>query len=640
MPTNTLTSLAILKVNIDHGGDYLDYLRPFILQTLLDYDLDPITDIAVKQCLQEQFSLEIPERTIEIVLKRLSRRHAIKRDHGVYRKTGELPDPELAVKQAEAERHIRAVLQGLRQFSQGTINPIDSDEQAIIAICAFLADFDVVCLRAYLRGTAIPQYNHIDQTDISLVSQYVQEIYKSSPERFNSFLVLVQGHMLANALLCPDLQNYNQTYKDVTFFLDTPLLLHALGLTGEGKESAAHELVDLLTKLGGKVAAFSHSCQELQGVLRAVATNLDSPDAHGEIVHEARKHSLNRSDILLLAEETTERLRDAGIQVETTPRYLEIFQIDETVFEDVLTDEVSYQNPRAKEYDINSVRSIYTLRANKPSPTVERARAVFVTNNGSFARAAWKYGQQHESSYDVSSVINSFSLANIAWLKGPMGAPSIPRTQLLAISYAALQPSTRQLNRFMAEIDRLEAQGKINKRDHQLLRSSPLVQDELMHLTLGEDEALTEDTIMQTLERISSEIRGEESEKLVAEQEAHRMTRHHLESSRQRNEEIRSSIYWKCQKTANLQSKLLIYLLGLLMIADLGAGIIMPFIFSVTLSLVAVPVILAVSFFTFMSRWYGISVEDARRRLDSWLLSRLLRREARILGIDVQELLP
>ena len=29
--TNTLTSLAILKVTIDGGRDYLDYLRPFIL---------------------------------------------------------------------------------------------------------------------------------------------------------------------------------------------------------------------------------------------------------------------------------------------------------------------------------------------------------------------------------------------------------------------------------------------------------------------------------------------------------------------------------------------------------------------------------------------------------------------------------
>ena len=65
------------------------------------------------------------------------------------------------------------------------------------------------------------------------------------------------------------------------------------------------------------------------------------------------------------------------------------------------------------------------IRANKPAPSIEKAGAVFVTSNASFARAAWEYGQQHGSSRDVSSVIASFSLANVAWLKAPVGAPSV-----------------------------------------------------------------------------------------------------------------------------------------------------------------------------------------------------------------------
>ena len=41
MSTATLTSLAILKVNLDQGNDYLDYLRPFILQVLVEHKPDP-----------------------------------------------------------------------------------------------------------------------------------------------------------------------------------------------------------------------------------------------------------------------------------------------------------------------------------------------------------------------------------------------------------------------------------------------------------------------------------------------------------------------------------------------------------------------------------------------------------------------
>ena len=45
MSTATLTSLAILKVTVDQKGDYLDYLRPFILQVLYDHKPWKFTEV-------------------------------------------------------------------------------------------------------------------------------------------------------------------------------------------------------------------------------------------------------------------------------------------------------------------------------------------------------------------------------------------------------------------------------------------------------------------------------------------------------------------------------------------------------------------------------------------------------------------
>ena len=276
MSTVTLTSLAILKVHIDQGNDYLDYLRPFILQVLVEHKPDPVTIEVVSDYIRTQFGLEIPRRTVEIVLKRISKRHPLKKKYGVYQITGDLPDPQLASKQASAEEHIRAVLHGLRQFSQETITPIANDEDAVTAICAFLARFAITCLRAYLRGTAIPGLEGDHQTDIVLVSDYIQQVQQVDREQFNSFLILVQGHMLANALLCPDLQNTPKTYQNVTFYLDTPLLVQRLGSDGEAKQAAARELIALVSNLGGKFAAFSHSRDELKQVLQGAANFLEA----------------------------------------------------------------------------------------------------------------------------------------------------------------------------------------------------------------------------------------------------------------------------------------------------------------------------------------------------------------------------
>ena len=220
MPTNTLTSLAILRVQVNHNGDYLTYLEPFILQVLTDCSANVVTTNYVTDSLEQRFGIAIPERTVELVLRRFAKRKVLTRGNNEFRITGTIPDPQLTSKHAEAQRHIRSVISGIGRFSKDSVNPIGDEEMIVAAVCAFLSEFDVSCLRSYLRGTTIPEAVDASSTDKTLVSNYVQFIHLNEPERFNSFLVLVQGHMLANALVCTDLENAPKSFSGVTFFLE------------------------------------------------------------------------------------------------------------------------------------------------------------------------------------------------------------------------------------------------------------------------------------------------------------------------------------------------------------------------------------------------------------------------------------
>ena len=313
MSTETLTSLAMLKVHLDRRQDYLDYLRPFILQVLVAHAPEVLKDATVRNLIRDDFGLEIPERAVQIVLKRLSRKHPIKKDHGVYQITGELPDPRIDTKKADAARHIEAVISGLIEFSKGTAKPTGSRDEAVTAICAFLTKFNIPCLRAYLRGTAIPAVEGQNHSQIVLVSKYVVALQKTDPERFESFLVVLKGHMLANALLCPDLKNAPKSYDGVTFYLDTPLLVRQLGLEGKPRKAAVDNLRALLLNLGAIVAIFSHSRAELESVIIGSAEHIDSPSARGAIVMEARERGTTRSDLLLLLGQIDDKLEEAQI---------------------------------------------------------------------------------------------------------------------------------------------------------------------------------------------------------------------------------------------------------------------------------------------------------------------------------------
>ena len=61
-------------------------------------------------------------------------------------------------------------------------------------------------------------------------------------------------------------------FNEVTFYLDTPLIVRLLALEGTRKRDAVLELIRLLADLGGSIAMFSHSREELERVFAARLT--------------------------------------------------------------------------------------------------------------------------------------------------------------------------------------------------------------------------------------------------------------------------------------------------------------------------------------------------------------------------------
>lgn len=642
----TLSSLAMLKVHIDHGKDYLEYLKPFVMQSLFDDRLSIVSDETISKKLSDVFGLVIPHRTVHIVLQRIAKDGFLKKEHSTYTVIKDIPPQNIQHERADAKRKIDAVVHALISFAKENDKEIN-EEEAINALILFLSNFSISCLKSFLRGTALP--NHIESEDwkIVLVSKFISQLINTSPERFEHFILLVQGHMLANALLCPDLQSVSKTYNGVTFYFDTPLLLQYLGIVGEARKQAIDELIILIKKLHGSIACFSHTLDELINVIQNSSTFIDSTDGRGSIVYEARKAKRTKSDLLLLASNAKELLEAGKIIIKPTPPYISKFQIDETIFADALKDEVSYLNSKAKDNDINSVRSIYVLRSGSCPYTVEKSNAVFVTSNTGFATAAYEYGKNIEQSREVSTVITDFSLANTAWLKSPQEAPLLPQKEVMAFAYAALQPSNEFLEKVLFEAEKLEKEGIISAREHQLLRSSQFVQDELMSLTLGEDEDLTERSITRVLEMAQNEIKKEEAAQLASERIAHQKTQEQLLTERNQNERIKEKLESLCKKKSGFFVSIIVFIIYILAIVGFFPGILLNFP-SILLSLGYEPpssiidqfgsiANIATALLSFLSLWVGFTIKKIRRLLQKKLFDWILKRETRNLGIDPEE---
>ena len=121
---------------------------------------------------------------------------------------------------------------------------------------------------------------------------------------------------------------------------------------------------------------------------------------------------------------------ELDVDVQDTPSYDEHdLQIDEVALGEAL----EYKEG-AKRHDINSVRSIYVLRGDRRSSSIEKCKAIFVTSNTPLVNEVYKYSRENDESLgQISAAIGDTTLTNAAWLKAPMEAPNLPKLEVLSL---------------------------------------------------------------------------------------------------------------------------------------------------------------------------------------------------------------
>jgi hypothetical protein len=403
-------------------------------------------------------------------------------------------------------------LTALVDFARSGYQIVWTHDKAISAITAYLSNYGIDCLRAYFGKSAIPIVTSTKNATF-VVNAFIRHAQESNAILFEGIVQLVEGQMLANALLCPDIAASSETFSRLTIFLDTPLLLRVLDLDDESTYQAAKETIDLCRSLGSRVAVFSHTATEVYGVIKFCAMHLDDPLlSKGQLLREMRKRRITQEELILQTDTLDLSFSNLDIDQIESPPHDPAYEIDEKILDISLEDEINYMNPRARQFDVDSIRAIYTMRSGKRPRLLEQSVAVLVTTNAALARSAYVFGQRFESSREVSTVISSFSLANIAWLRGRKLTTELPRIEMMAMAYAALRPSDALWDKFILKSDRLRAKGYVRPSDHAIIRFSPAIQRDLMNLTLGDEDRLTDATVYELVEKAEAEILREERE--------------------------------------------------------------------------------------------------------------------------------
>ncbi len=200
--------------------------------------------------------------------------------------------------------------------------------------------------------------------------------------------------------------------------------------------------------------------------------------------------------------------------------------VDETELERRLRVGSHSLRPYAEEalrHDIDAVTAIHRIRGGAPQPVLESARAVFLTTNALLAGVAGDFFREHYGQDSVPLCYVDHQLATIAWLKKPTAAPALPMLQVMADSYAALNPPEGLWRAYLSEIARLEASGDITPEDYYSLRFTMAGKSALVDV-VGPGDPI-EGTVPEILARTNAALRAEVEAAVGAEVATHDVAR-------------------------------------------------------------------------------------------------------------------
>lgn len=510
MNSVTLTSLALLKARFDlQQHDILDSFICFTEVSLARRSPSHFSPEELKEWLIRDFGLDLPLPPLKLILSRMSKRGIVKRSEKLY----QLAEMKCNLKefdknQAELTVHYRTIVLSLKDYAHDELGQDLTEAECESGLLNYIDEYSIECVASFTSGSVVRVRGTEPMHWRFIVSRFTNHIFSRAPDLLQYFLTVLTGRMLANALLASDLSALGARIRKTSIYVDTPLLLQILGVLGKEVQTYSREIFRLFMDAGAKLRVFSHTLDETDQVLRNAERYLEMPSGgYGNVIVALREGGMSPSDVVLIRSRIRGLLLDEGIQIEETPRYIEKYQIDEVALEkEMKAVGLQYRSDMAKKADINSVRSAYVLRAGSSPERVEDSIALVLTNNVALTRAAYAYGRKYREFKYVSPVITDFSLANIVWIKSPLKHPNIPMRLLLAHCYSLLKPSEDLWSRFVNELKKLREAAKITPEQHQYLRYELRVRDELMNLTLGDEEEVSEQVVLEILSRHEQEI--------------------------------------------------------------------------------------------------------------------------------------
>lgn len=506
---DTFITRAMLSAYLDNEkNDYLNLLIPFVLNELPKKIGAKIEIDAITKKLNEENDLELKYKVVEKILQRLSKKDKyVLKERNLYYVKCIYDDNSFREKKSKIKQAVDNVTNKLYEYlQQDKLLKRITLEDAAKYLSDFLETYNYTVYENVKSVSSITLKNKIASQNYHVAQFILKESAKKSIV-FDNIIEIIKGFLACKAIyyfMNEHKEGMQSKLKGTIFYLDTRLLIDALGFNLKEEQDALNDLIELIRKNGGYIKTFTHYVAELQGILYKYKIDVSCrPYLDLNFLYKMNKVS---SDIDLIIDSIDLRLSSIGIITEDKPYYdnniaSHTWHIDYTKLKNELNATINYKDNDSLTHDADTIEAIAYMRRDIRNGGIENCKAIFVTKNIDIVRVSKKLYSDIFNRGQFNYAITDVDLTALLWLSSYGKNRSLPQMKLMENVYAACCPTTAVMDKFLETINKLTDSKEITETEAILLRSKYSTLESLTELSRNDYKNVTEQLIIEVKEK-------------------------------------------------------------------------------------------------------------------------------------------
>ncbi len=503
--TNALITVAMLAAVYENDKkDYLDIIKPFVCN-LLPVRSHQVDLLSLQQKMEDEYGfVKIPIGVLQRIVSRLCVEQpplCSQTRVNCYVVTNPYDNSDFRAKRLSIKERCKEVSEALQTYLRSERATNLDLNRCTAELLRFLDQ----CGHRVLNQNEALRSLPIDERIGRYIACFINIEKEKKTPIFDKIKELARGYMVYRCIYFfsqSGLEQSSFSLNDVTIYLDTPLIIDALGLDTETGYRTVMDAVGLAQSLGARVTVLEHNVEEAKGILYAYITAY--PRVQSFELQYLTLKGYSSVTLRSIADQIPTKIKELLQQeIDTAPGLGTSSDWDQINTEEAL---VRYytESIRGKEKDEvkaarieNDVRTLaHAIKIrNGDRPKQFENCKVLILSDSKTARYAVRSLYDNLGRDEINLVYSLMDFSCLAWLASPSRSTDIAEDLLLYNAASALTASDQVIELMLKYVDELAEVGAIGEDMAFLLRTHPSVKVAAAEVTGNNEQTFTPDMV-------------------------------------------------------------------------------------------------------------------------------------------------